>query len=1096
MLTVYSASAGSGKTYNLVLDYLATCFQEHLPAFLKLHDRRNYSCASCMGFRQILAITFTNNASAEMKDRVVRQLYTFAFAQQMADLDQNDFDKLCEKVFKKDDRPSPEECFIFLNRTSKALLYNILYDYAQFSITTIDSFIQRVIRSSALYLNLSMNYAVQIHLTDFFRMAIEQYICELSQNEQQFRIIVEELEQQLEDKGNANINRFLSQGLAIIYHNAEKSHPHVKNFPDATELSDIVKQWRQNRYFYLEKCKKEVELPSKNALAVFEEAEKEDIMPNRTLNWDKWFKHVSENPFDLEKGFDKSKCLQEMDENKVFTISQKLNKAEKEFKNEQKTAYGNRVKAYFEQIQDIVLKNAKNFFTYCVLAKNANRLLVLNALRNHIETIKEQTDSFFLSESNPLLNDKIKSGDDALLFEKISFYRHFFIDEFQDTSLMQWEDLKPLIINALSVNGNITLFGDVKQSIYRFRNGDAELFYRLSDFERLQNTPAERDISTFLQNGLNFHHEPLKTNFRSYSLVIEFNNHFFQHYANLLSKEKYYQDVIQLENPKKTGGLVQLYGYNKQDYKDIRAVWPECTEDFLQNIYLKLKPEEAELLYAVKDAKRRGYAYGDMAVLLSGRDKCNTFAQKLLLADVPVITTESLQLCDNASINVIINTLRFIINPKDTLAQTTILHYLCSRSGLDFRDILLKNMEKDFWAVADGISTRPPFRQQVEKWKTNPLFITIKEIIRFYQFEESESPFLTDFLDLVFDYEKSQIASVSAFLTWWDDLNSQGETIPRLSYSGDSDAVRLMTIHASKGLEFPVVITHCASSSSHNAYYWVKDNSSQQDCYILHEKNVQYSDFKANFDMEEAKRELDILNLWYVDFTRAREMLYILTDFSESKSSTDNKTNIRKVLKTFAGDKIIDIRQQDNIYYFGDFGWRKGTSAGKKKETHTGLYAHHSDLTFCDNDSIKVSLTEEDTESQATGTRIHNFLQKLTLFPSSEEEYSRLTVGEPEEIRTRLHHLFERTAQDSALRPYFYPDKDDKVLNETTIITEEGVELRPDRIVIKPDHVMIIDYKTGQEHRLKYEAQLKEYQECMQEMGYSDVRTEILYVGY
>ena len=1093
MFTVYSASAGSGKTYNLVFDYIATCLKPHLPAFLR--DRQNYTCRSCADYQQILAITFTNNAGAEMKERVVKQLNKLAFARDVSELDAKDFENLCMKVFGENHTLSNEKCFSFVNKTSKTLLYNILYDYARFSITTIDSFIQRVIRSSALFLNLSMNYAVQIHLTDFFRMAIEQYVCDLSQDEQQFRVIVEELEQQLEDKGKANINRFLMQGLDVIYHNAEKSHPYVKNFPDAAELSDTVKQWRQNRHLFLEKCKKEVELPAKSALAIFEEAEKEDIMPNRSLNWDKWFKHVSEDPFELEKGFDKSKCLQIMDETKVFSAGQKGSKAEKERKKEQAALYGNQVKAYFEQVQDIVLKNAKSFFTYCVLAKNANRLLVLNALRNHIETIKDQTDSFFLSESNPLLNDVIKAGAEAPLFEKMSFYHHFFIDEFQDTSLMQWEDLKPLIINALSFDGNVTLFGDVKQSIYRFRNGDAELFYQLSDFDRLQNTLSERDISTFLRKGLNFHHEPLMTNFRSYSSVTAFNNHFFQYYAKLLGKEKYYQDVVQQENPEKTGGLVQIFGYNKQDYKDIRTIWPECTEDFFQNTYLNLKVEEAELLYAVKDAKRRGYAYGDMAVLLSGREKCNAFAQKLLLADVPVITTESLQLCDNTSINVIITTLRFILNPKDTLAQTTILHYFCSRSGYDFRDILLKNMEKDFWDVADGISSGPSFRQQVEKWKKSPLFITIKEMIRFYRFEESNNPFLTDFLDLVFDYEKSQIASVPAFLTWWDDLNSQGETIPRLSYSGDSDAVRLMTIHASKGLEFPVVITHCTSSASHNAHYWVKDNYTQQNCYIMHEKNVQHSDFKAAFDNEEEKKGLDILNLWYVDFTRAKELLYILTDFTESKSNTDNKTNIKKVLKTFADNKTIDIRQQDSICYFGDFEWRKETSDDKKKETQTNLCAHHSDLVFCDNDSIKVGQTEVNTESQATGTRIHNFLQKLTLFPTLEEECNRVTIGEPEEIRARLFHLFEYTAQSPVFRPYFYLDKDDVVLNETTIITKEGVELRPDRVVIKPDHVMIIDYKTGREYKDKYEKQLEEYRNCLKEMGYKDVRTEILYIG-
>ena len=301
MLKVYSASAGSGKTYNLVFDYLAACFRNQLPAFLKLADKHAYTCLSCNGYQQILAITFTNNAGAEMKERVVRQLNRLAFATSVEDLDPNDFDNLCKKVFGTTSL-SAEEKFIFVQRTSKALLHSILYDYARFSITTIDSFIQRVIRSSALYLHLSMNYAVQIRLTDFFKMAIEQYICELTHNDQQFQVVVNELIRQLEDKGNANINRFLTNGLRLLYNNAEKSHPFVKGFLEEAELLAVVKEWKESKYKILAQCQKKVKPLADKALHVIQAAKDENILPNGNMKWDKWFSAIADDPFNLNPG--------------------------------------------------------------------------------------------------------------------------------------------------------------------------------------------------------------------------------------------------------------------------------------------------------------------------------------------------------------------------------------------------------------------------------------------------------------------------------------------------------------------------------------------------------------------------------------------------------------------------------------------------------------------------------------------------------------------------------------------------------------------------------------------------------------------------
>lgn len=1085
MFKVYSASAGSGKTYNLVLDYLAACFKRHLHSFLKLKDKNDYQCDHCTEYQHILAITFTNNAGAEMKARVVKQLNKLAFAKTHTDIAENDFQNLCKKVFGEEITLSPEDAFIFFNRTSKALLHSVLYDYARFSITTIDSFIQRLIRSSALYLNLSMNYAVQIHFTDFFRMAIEQYICDLSQNNQQFEVVAQELSQQLEDKGSANIHRFLTNSLNILYKDTEKSHPFVKNILETSDLLQIVSNWKSKHYAIENTCKKQLKPLSIQAISIFKSAESIGISTNLTMKWDKWFQNIVNDPFDTAKGMEESRFVKGMNRDKIFkTPKGKNNSLEMD-----REHYIAQIEDIFQQMQAIVMPMAKTYYSCRALAKSANYLLVLNDLTHHIETIKEQTDTFFLSESNPLVNDEIHSYTQGEpLFEKMSFYQTFFIDEFQDTSLMQWQDLKPMLINALGEeNGNITLFGDVKQSIYRFRNGDVNLFYHLMDENRLKSTASEQDIAQLLSEEQSFYAEQLDTNYRSREAIITFNNQFFEFYAHQLGKSDYYSDVAQKTTTDKDGGLVQIYSTpSEKPFKDLLNVWPECPKDYYKNVYSALRPEEADLIYAVMDAKKRGYEYGDMAVLLRGRAKCNTFAQRLMAAGIPVVTSDSLQLCDNASIGLVISTLRMLINPTDKLSQSLILQYLAQKFNQTWHLVLEKSINQNFFELVKTEFQLTDFSNKVSQWITDPFLLTVKEIIRFYDFQRETDPFIADFLDLANEYAQTQPASIAGFLDWWDDLHSSGETIPRLSLSGAAGAVRLMTIHASKGLEFPVVITWCNAGNALPTSYWVQDAESGQNCYVTHEKSLKYSDFEPEYNEEEDKRLLDVLNLWYVDFTRARDMLYILTEFPKNQSQ--NKADVRSQLQQFLGDS------DDEIYYFGEKDWHNQKTGKKTAKKETKFQVSCSDMTFFNNTNMKVITSESISESVETGNRIHQCLQKLTSFPSTEEEINTLLESEPENIQERLRQLFKRTAEDANLRTYFYVNEEDRVLNEISIITESGELKRPDRIVIKPDHVMIIDYKTGKEYQAKYEAQLTEYQSYMQKMGYQDVRTEILYI--
>lgn len=1076
MFTTYSASAGSGKTTHLVADYIALCFRS---------DSRNVHSVLESGqhnlgvFPKILAITFTNNAAAEMKDRIVQTLHEFAFTPkaELSGRGSAIYGIIVDKLF-KNQKPDDEHLEAFMRSESLELLRSIIYDYARFTLTTIDSFFQRVIRSAALSLNLNLNYSVQVDLNEFYIQAIDQLLNELSADSQLATRLIFMLDNGMEDSGNLNVDRELKNVLEILYADAEKNYDYLNKLRllDTEKFKDIIRGWRKDIATIPDKIVKEIQPIADIGNSWIQKLTFSFQKP--TLG--KWFDKVLEDPI---KTYAESIDIFRKDDGGFFK--------KKELSDEEQ-ALADEVMPHvidcFNQIRDIQDKYRKKYLDSKILSKNANKLLLLFDLQEKMNDIKEQNNFFILSESNTLIYNNIKDKDIPEIFDQIKF-DHYFIDEFQDTSQMQWRDMKPLITNrALSSGGQVTLFGDVKQAIYRFRNGDAYLFYNLIDYDRMRQDP---DLQVDREHYVN---ELLRKNYRSSHSVIAFNNEFFEAYSESMALSDFYADVKQ-EIHSQEPGMVQVFIQKdklpKTLARDLRKK-DDALETYI-NETEDIDVEDAEVLRAVNDALARGYRYGDIAILYSGNGKCSRMANILLELGYPVVTEKSLVLNASPAVNLIIYTLKHLLHPNDLVAQTTILYYISKKKKCNttLEEKLPLLTHGDFKALITELTGEP---LPTHEWLAQPLFIMVKEIIKFYGLDAEKDPFVVDFENIVLNYLQSRNGELAKFLLWWQQLLDT-DTMFTLTLPTDMDTIKVCTIHKSKGLEYPVVILPFSATSQKLRPVWT-DIVDDHVAYVnLDNANCEGSSFEPLLESEVREKSIDTLNLLYVAHTRARDILYIVTQKKDSGDSygTFLDEYIAANMLDGQGDKAItftaDSKDSTRVFTAGDPDW---TNKAKPKELKVPITPNISTSEFViDKIAALIDTDEQKSEQQQTGTFVHDFLSKQVDFPQSEEEVEMLLNNVEEEKRDRLRVAFLHILNDSELKPYFAPGV--RTLNETTILDTDGNAYRPDRIVFLDDKVMVLDYKTGQPYP-KYQQQIDQYCALLQKMGYEQVEGRLLYV--
>lgn len=1078
MFTTYSASAGSGKTTHLVADYIALCFNVKRQNALPASDSENPL------FRNVLGITFTNNAAAEMKDRIVKTLNAFAFTPkcQLKGSAKCIYQMVAENLW-GDNCDIDDEREAFIRHNALILLRNIVYDYARFTLTTIDSFFQSIIRSSALTLHLDLNYQVLINLKEFAIQAVDQLLNELSAGDELSKKILFMLENKLEDNGKINMDKELLEVLDLRYEDSEKNFPYLEKLRalSGDEHQAIINNWRKEVKQIPTLIKEKVQSIAQEGQEHVNRMLDFPLNPNApTLKT--WFTDIASDPIgkyrdDVSSFFGKEGTL---------LRKKKLSDAEQSFLNDITPL----ITDCFNRVRDIIKPMRQRYLDLCLSLKHAEQLLLIFNLEDKMNEIKEQNNFFILAEANILIHNNIKNVDTPAIYDRVR-YGHYFIDEFQDTSLMQWQNLLPLLNNqALAYNNNVTLFGDVKQAIYRFRNGYADLFHTLSDFNRLQ----ESQLAPLAIDQNSFQKKTLSVNYRSLRSVIEFNNEFFKYYSEQMELSDYYEDVCQGVCHQESG-YIQVFIENNDSKEDIVKRTHYSVNEKLEK-YIKengdLILSEKETLRAVQDALNRGYSFGDIAILYSGNDKCSRIANLMLKFGWNVVTERSLLLESAPEIALIIATLQYLLQPNDQVARTAILHHYASVSenfhSVD--DTLFKL--KDNKLFEETIGKDIP----LDDWRAQPLFLLVKEIIRHFKLDTLKSPFLVDFENIVLDYVQTRNGGLAQFMTWWRLLPELNAT-PTLTLPSKTDAITVTTIHKSKGLEYPVVILPYHKGSNRLKPIWANGIDNQVTCVELSKSGCAGTSYEPLFEQETKDRKLDELNLLYVAHTRASEMLYVIT-----KSKMGDGDTYGDYIYTYLANNIASTHENgsiaftqdtadDRFYYAGDANWKKASN--KLIDSNNDIHVPDITLSKVSIRQIlkKADFPQVESREQTIGNNIHDFLAKLKTFPQTEDEIEKLTITVDEEWRDELRNALRNILKDEKIRPFFAPGL--KCLNETNIFDRNGQERRPDRIVFLDDKVVVIDYKTGQKMD-KYEEQINTYCNLLKQMGYDNVEGHLLYI--
>ncbi|MGL2965546.1 UvrD-helicase domain-containing protein [Flavobacterium sp. XGLA_31] len=1036
--SIYDASAGSGKTYTLVKEYLKIILLSKKPD----------------AYRNILAITFTNKAVHEMKSRVVESLSEFA--------KDDPSDKALQLM--QDIQSETGLALATITEKAKSIIKNLIHNYAAFDISTIDKFTHKVIRAFAHDLNLPITFEVSLDTENLLTEAVDAIIAEAGNDETLTNLLVDFTMEKTDDDKSWDVSRdIMETGRLILNENnrEEVAHFHNKTIAEFIEIKNKLTE-----------------------LCAQIEAETVDLASEMLL--------LIEN-----KGIDLASFSRQTFPNHLLSIQQKRfnpnNKMFHEFEDIQinsKAVDRDIIESIIPDLLSILSSIYKKFEKknfYEAFLKNITPLSLLNTVNTELAKIQKEQNVLSIAEFNKLINDQIQNQPAPFIYERLGEkYRHFFIDEFQDTSEMQWQNLIPLIDNALASEdlngerGSLMIVGDPKQSIYRWRGGKAEQFIELS---KSKNPFVNPDKELF----------SLGTNYRSYSEIIDFNNKLFGFLSGQFLNEDYkdlYQNHSHQQANSKKGGYVNISFIPKIEKSSTEEEETLAKDD----LYLQAT------LHKILQVQQNGFRCKDIVVLTRKKSHGSLVAKYLTENGIPILSSESLMLSASSEVQTIIHVLRYLKNRDDLQSKAHFLYYLATQQDrLAIHDFIAQGMnqpdEESFQSWLATFHIDFSFQNIRKKSLYEATEIIIAKVIPMVK----RNAYVQFFLDIVLERDVKNQAGVADFLQYWDN-NAEKLSIP--SPEGN-DAVRIMTIHKSKGLEFPVVIFPFAEedySKGPREKMWLNaDEAVTGLSKALVDKSSKVEGYggEAALVYHQKKQEelLDNINVLYVALTRAEEQLYIISGMqSKSKTTGDYPNNMASFFIRFLENKGFEETQFD--YSFGD---AKKLSVSKEIKTETETIPQLS--ATLNPKSIKIAQKESlmwNTQQQKAieyGNIIHEILSfvktknDIDLALTKAIENGLIITSQRETVEKTIGEIVNHPELDS----YFCSEN--TVLNEKTILQKDDNIVKPDRMVLNHQNEMyLLDYKTGA-HQAKYSIQLENYQKAIEKMGFKVTKKALVYIG-
>ncbi len=934
---------------------------------------------------------------------------------------------------------------ISLNATKA--LEMILHNYADFAIGTIDSFSHKLIRTFAHDFGLPVNFNVELDADELLSTAVDLLLDRVGDDDALTALLVKFLETRMDEDKGWNIDLILT-GFArlLLDEEGQGRIGRLKNV--SLESFRIISE---NLYASIRKFEGSIREIAKEGAAHLKNGQfsSADFFQGERGIW-KYFTNLAEGRMD--KLDPNSFVIATVEEDKWF--SGKASSAAREAITTVKPA----LLDLYEKLRQKIDQHKPDYALRKLLAKTIYPLAVLNEIEKMLNDFKHRNNLVHISEFNARIAGIVMNEPVPFIYERLGEkYQHILIDEFQDTSALQWMNFIPLIENSLAGGFFNLVVGDGKQAIYRWRGGEVEQFNALPAIAGSDRNPILKQRQQVLQR--HFEKVTLDQNYRSKSEIVEFNNRFFRTIADgvlTAGKEKIFEGLEQQYNPQKTGGYVSLE-FLEQDDEELNY-----HEKTLKRIHS-----------VISEAQRDNFNLRDMAVLCRSNKNASAIARFLIEQGVDVVSAESLLLSNSPKVRFLIAYLKFLFEPRNDIVIAEIRQFL-------------RHAE---------IVTDSKWEQGRDEFSVLPVYDLCEALIRYYQLNSTLDPYLQFFLDAVLKFTVKISTGASEFLDWWDKNSAKLSII----VPEELNAVRVMTIHKAKGLEFPLVILPFAQETRKNtkSYLWVDlepDVASGLETAILQsDKEMESTVYQNLFVDERQKSMLDLLNLLYVSMTRPEERLYILTKFPPKKQ--DEISSLPGFFQLFL--------QNENIWVEGQSQYEFGLSSGhvEKAARHTTeTITRHKVISTDWRDKIKIRMRapqmwdmENPVQQSQWGNRIHTLLSWITTGTDVPLVLDKglLTGLISNAERENVEKILWSILSEPMLTRLFSDQV--RVKTEAEILLPEGSFYRPDRIVFDNNQVTILDYKSGKPH-VNHGEQLKKYAGYIAEMGYSNIRRALVYL--